>query len=103
MAFFCSHAFPSSLPYPRSLASLAESQKSECASGEARGGGGLGALKPCAISYAGAGGVERSRATDAASSEAIGTPAEPLGLLNRVATGPLHGGRATQRGLTATT
>ena len=46
------------------------------------------------------GGVERSRATDAASSEAIGTPAEPLGLLSRVATGPLHGGRATQRGLT---
>ena len=42
--------------------------------------------------------VERSRATDAASSEAIGTLAEPLGLLSRVATGPLHGGRATQRG-----
>jgi len=36
-----------------------------------------------ALDYAGAGRVERSRATDAASSEAIGTPAEPLGLLSR--------------------
>ena len=45
----------------------------------------------------------RAVQTDAASSEAIGTPAEPLGLLSRVATRLLHGGRATQRGLTRTT
>src|SRR5262249_35020449 len=36
-------------------------------------------------------GVERSRATDAASSEGTGTPAGPLGLLSRVATRLKHG------------
>ena len=38
------------------------------------------------------GGVERSRATDAASSDAIGTLAEPLGLLSRVVHGAIARG-----------